>query len=129
MSYNRPGKGTHVVNSTGGNLTHNQPAVLNGLAGVVVKQKGTAWSAGLVTPAVIANGEKCWMITKGIVQVDNAAISGATKGDPVYITTANALTTTVGTNAKFGRVVELIGDGRSVPTGKVRIDLDTKDSF
>jgi hypothetical protein len=42
------------------------------------------------------------MITKGIVQVDNAALGFATKGDVVYITTANALTTTAASNTKFG---------------------------
>lgn len=127
MTYNRPGKGTHVVNDTAGTLTHGQPAVLQGHIGIVVKQKAQSWSAGLTGANLIAVGEKCWMITKGIVQVNDPTGLGA--DGPVYITTANALTATVGTNAKFGRVVETTGDGRGVPTGKVRIDLDARDSF
>jgi predicted RecA/RadA family phage recombinase len=127
MTYNRPGAGTHVVNDTAGILTHNQPAALQGFVGVVVKQKATKWSDGLVAANQIQIGEKCWLITKGIVQVDNVA--GFAKGDPVYITAGNVLTETATSNTKFGKVIEVVGDGRSVPSGKVRISLDAKDSF
>jgi predicted RecA/RadA family phage recombinase len=127
MSYSRPGKGTHVVNDTGADLAHNQPAKLQGFVGVVVKQKAAKWSDGLAAATPIPNGQKCWMITKGIVQVDNVA--GFAKGDPVYITNANVLTETATSNTKFGVVIEVVGDGRSVPTGKVRIDLDLKSTF
>jgi len=62
------------------------------------------------------------------VQVNTVA--GFAKGDAVYITAATGvLTETSAGNVKFGRVVEVVGDGRGVPTGKVRIDLDAKDSF
>lgn len=127
MTYNRPGAGTHVVNDTAGVLLHGVPAKLQNFVGVVVKQKATSWSAGLTPQNQIAVGEKCWMITKGIVQVDNVA--GFAKGDPVYIDATNTLTETATSNTKFGKVIEVVGDGRSVPTGKVRISLDAKDSF
>jgi predicted RecA/RadA family phage recombinase len=127
MTYNRPGAGTHVVNDSGGILLHSQPAKLQGFVGVLVKQKATKWSDGLTPTTQIQVGEKCWMITKGIVQVDNVA--GFAKGDPVYIDASNVLTETATSNTKFGRVIEVVGDGRSVPTGKVRISLDAKDSF
>jgi hypothetical protein len=127
MTYNRPGAGTHVVNDSGGTLAHNQPAKLQNYVGVVVKQKATHWSDGLAAEAVIQTGEQAWMITKGIVQVDT--VSGFAKGDAVYITSGNVLTETATSNTKFGRVIEVVGGGRGVPTGKVRIDLDAKDSF
>ncbi len=125
MTYNRPGVGTHVVNDTGGDLTHNQPAELQGFVGVLVKQKNVGSAAGLISPAKIANGEKCWMITTGIVQVDTVA--GFAKGDPVHINaTTNVLTETAAGAVPFGRVVEVVGDGRGVPAGKVRINLNEK---
>lgn len=129
MTYVRPGAGTHLINSTGGVLAHNQPVVIGGIVGIAVKQKATAWSAGLAPANQIATSEKFWCITKGIVQVDVASLVTPVKGDPVYITAANALTKTSAGNTKFGRIVELVGDGRTVPTGKCRIDLDMKDSF
>jgi hypothetical protein len=127
MTYNRPGVGTHVINSTGGDLTHNQPIAISGFVGIAVKQKSVSWKLGLVDQNKIKAGEQFWLLYDGIVQVDNVA--GFAKGDPVYITPANALTETATGNTKFGRVVEVVGDGRGVPAGKVRIDLDKKDSF
>jgi hypothetical protein len=127
MPYNRPGPGVYVTNG-GTPLNHNVPCAVNGFVGVSVKQKTVPWSAGLVTPAVIAANEPFFMITKGVVQVSNAAISSNVKGDPIYITAANALTATATSNAKFGRVVEVAGS-RGTPPNQVRIDLDSKDSF
>lgn len=127
MTYNRPGAGTHVVNDSGGILLHNQVAKLQNFVGVLVKQKATKWSDGLVPTTQIQVGEKCWMITKGIVQVDNVA--GFAKGDAIYIDSGNLLTKTATSNTKFGRVIEVVGDGRTVPANKVRISLDAKDSF
>lgn len=128
MTYSRPGKGTHVVNSTGAAIAHGSSQALSGFVGVVIKQKAQRWSDGFVTPITIANGEKCWMITKGIVQVP--FVAGFAKGDPVYIIPATGvLTETATNNFKFGKVIEVVGDGRSVPSGFVRIDLDAKDSF
>ena len=127
MPYNRPGPGVYVTNG-GTPLNHNVPCVVNNFVGVSVKQRTPPWTQGFQSPAVIAANEPFFMITKGVVQVANAAVSSAVKGDPVYITAANALTTTVGTNAKFGRVVEVAGS-RGTPPNQVRIDLDSKDSF
>lgn len=141
MTYNRPGKGTHVVNNTGAALVHNQPANLGGFVGVLVKQKNTHWNDGAVpdvngnVPAnLIQNTEKAWLITKGIVSVDTSkawgtALVGAAKGAAVYITAANVLSVTAAGNTKFGKVIEIPGDGRSVPTNRIRVDLDGKDSF
>lgn len=141
MTYNRPGKGTHVVNTTGAALVHNQPALISNYVGVLVKQKNTHWNDGAVpdvngnVPAnLIANNEKCWIVITGIVQVDTSktwgtALAGAAKGAPVYITAGNVLSLTAAGNTKFGRVIEVPGDGRSVPTNRIRVDLDAKDSF
>lgn len=130
MPYNRPGNIFLTTNASGGNIPHGSPCNSEGRVGVAIKQKARAWSAG--APAVntaldIANGEDFAMVVKGIVQVDT--VSGFAVGDPIYMIAAtNVLTETASTNLKFGRVVEVAGE-RGTPTGKVRIDLDAKDSF
>jgi hypothetical protein len=98
-----------------------------GFVGVAVKQKSRTWQDGLAIQATIDAAEPYFLITKGVVQVPNTGISANVKGDPIYITAAGVLNTT-NTNPKFGRIVEVSGQ-RGTPTGKVRIDLDTKDSF
>jgi len=126
MTYNRPGQGTHEVNNTADPINHGDPVSINGHVGVAVKQKERGWDQGLANRSVIDVGEKFWIVKKGIVQVNNVA--GLVDGDEVYIAADGTLSETVG-GEKFGRVVEVVGDGRGVPTGKVRIDLDAKDSF
>lgn len=127
MPYNRPGPGVYVTNG-GTPLNHNAPCTVNGFVGVSVKQKTVPWTAGYVSPQVIAANEPFFMITKGVVQVPNGPITANVKGDPIYITSAGALTATATSNAKFGRIVEVAGS-RGTPPNQVRIDLDSKDSF
>ena len=101
--------------------------------GVAVKQKGVPAGAGSGAPQkAIAISEPMAIISKGIVQVP--LVATAVKGDPIYITAAtNALTKTgpgaPPTTYKFGLCVEIAGEGRGVPTGLMRVDLDKKDSF
>jgi hypothetical protein len=103
--------------------------VNSGFVGVAVKQVNRAWDQGLSNQAVIDPGEPYYLITKGVVQVPNAGISANVKGDPIYITAATgALTATGPAGGKFGRITEVAGQ-RGVPANKVRIDLDSKDSF
>lgn len=128
MTYNRPGRGTHKVNTLGRTINHNDPVSISGHVGVAVKQKQHNTAEGIVGGNVIATGERFWLIKKGIVQVP--FVAGMVDGDPVYIVAADGtLTETASGNVKFGRVVEVTGDGRGVPPGKVRVDLDDKDSF
>lgn len=128
MPYNRPGPGVYVTNG-GSPVQHGSPQTVAGFVGVAVKQKVRAWSDAYSIQAQIDANEPYFLITKGVVQVGNqdAGISAAAVGTPVYITAAGVLTTTTGT-PKFGRIVEIAGQ-RGTPAGKVRIDLDTKDSF
>jgi hypothetical protein len=108
-------------------LLHGGPATEKGFVGVAVKQKAAGWNTTTVEQNKIAKGEKYFLITKGIVQVPEVA--GFAVGDPIYIIAAeNKLTETVGSNLKFGRVVEIENE-RGTPANKVRIDLDAKDSF
>jgi Uncharacterized conserved protein (DUF2190) len=127
MPYNRPGPGVYVTNG-GTAVPHGSPQVNAGFVGVAVKQKVRGWSDAFSIQATIDANEPFFLITKGVVQVTNTGITANVKGDPIYITPASVLTATVGTNAKFGRIVEVAGS-RGTPTGKVRIDLDSKDSF
>lgn len=128
MPYDRPGHIYYTVNATGSPLAHNVACLSDNRVGVSIKQQAADPTAGLVNPAMIANGEKFAMKVKGIVQVASTGITTPAVGNVVYITTANALTSTVGSNAKYGRISEIAGT-RGVPTGYVRIDLDAKDSF
>lgn len=127
MPYNRPGPGVYVTNG-GTPLNHNTPCVVSNFVGVSVKQQVVPWTAGYVSPQVIAAAEPFFMITKGVVQVPNGPITANVKGDPIYITPAGVLTATSAGNSKFGRIVEVAGS-RGTPPNQVRIDLDTKDSF
>ena len=130
MPYNRPGDIEYATNSSGGNLTHGQPVIQSNWVGVAIKQKAPAWDAAPAAGATIANGEDFAIIVKGIVQVPNtgSGVAAAVRGDAIYITSANALTTTSAGNTAYGRVADTAGV-RGTPTGYVRIDLDARDSL
>ena len=109
--------------------------------GVAVKQKAYSWKAGFAEyeAAIIAVGEGFHIRTKGIRQVNvgagqpGANIAAGTKGQGVYIRpTDNSLRlsgATASGDLPYGRIVELVGDNRGVPSGSVRIDLDQKDTL
>jgi hypothetical protein len=125
MPYERPGQGYYATATKA--LTHGDPCTEDGVVGVAIKQKAPAWDAGLADQDAIAIGEAFHIRTKGIHQV--AFVTGAAKGDPIYIVAAdNTLTETASGNIKFGRVVEIEGQ-RGTPTGFMRVDLDLKDGF
>src|SRR5262245_1973429 len=123
MPYNRPGAGVYVTNGST-TLTHGQAVKASNFVGVAVKQQALPWSQGLSGQNSITSGEAYFVITKGIVQVDT--VSGVAKGDGIYINVSNVLSTSTA-QTPFGRVVELAGT-RGTPTGKMRVDLDTKDT-
>lgn len=138
MAYERPGRGVYVTATK--TTKHGDPCVENGLAGTAIKQKAKAWSDGYnaSTYADIAVGEKFHIRTKGIHQYSVAAgskgvgVAAGTKGAAVYIVAADNTLVLEGDAAAadipFGRIVELTADNRGVPTDKVRIDLDLKDT-
>jgi hypothetical protein len=133
MPYQRPGPSVYVTNDTAGTIAHGSPVQEDDFVGIAVKQKAVGWAEGLAAQAVIQPGEDYLILHKGVVQVDT--VSGFAKGDDVYIAAASvtdgvttyALSETDGAQP-FGKVIETVADGRGVPTGKVRIDLDAKDS-
>ena len=133
MPVNRPGNIYYTTNDETGSLEHGQLVIADEIVGVAIKQKSVSWKLGLADQALIAVGEKYALITKGIVEVP--LVGGLAKGDDVYLAAASttdgvttfALSETA-TGTRVGRVVEVVGDGRGVPAGKVRIDLDKKDS-
>jgi hypothetical protein len=137
MPYERPGAGVYVTATKA--TPHNGPATENGLVGIAVKQKTISWTAAFSehqTPT-IAIGEQFHIRTKGIRQVSTAGqgpgFSAAAKGTAVYIRPAdNSLRVepdAATTDIPFGRIVEVVADNRGVPAGKVRIDLDQKDTI
>lgn len=114
-------------------VAHNAPATELGIAGRAVKQLaapvGTGLGSTLITNVQI--GEAFIIRSKGRHYFTNSRSEGGTfaKGDAVYIIPATNLLTAVSTsNVKFGRVVEIAGE-RGVGTGKMRVDLDMRDSF
>lgn len=137
MPYNRPGNIAYVTNTAAGTLAHGIPALLNGIPGITIKQR-YAGSSGLAQAArdLIQPSEKCALIAKGIVEV---ALTGKSVGDPIYIAKAAATNSGVSTFAlsatndnttvPFGVVTEVPTSGRGVPTGKVRISLDLRDTL
>jgi Uncharacterized conserved protein (DUF2190) len=127
MPYNRPGPGVYVTNG-GTAIAHGSPQVNAGFVGVAVKQAPRQWQDSYAIQAQIDPSEPYFLITKGVVQVPNTGISANVKGDPIYISAAGVLTATGPAGGKFGRIAEVAGV-RGVPPGKVRIDLDAKDSF
>jgi hypothetical protein len=131
MPYNRPGPGVYVTNGATP-IAHGSPQYAAGFVGVAVKQLARVWSDSFAVQAQIDANEPYFLITKGVVQVSNAGISANVKGDTIYMTNATGVLTPTGpgsgTVSKFGRIVEVAGQ-RGTPAGKVRIDLDTKDSF
>jgi hypothetical protein len=126
MPENRPGRGVYVTNETGGDLDHGQPVAVDNYVGIAVKQKAIHWDEALSAASVIPDEEDFFLIDKGVVLVD--AVSTPKKGEAIYITGANALTKTKEGNTAFGRIYEIAGE-RGVPTGKMRVDLDAKDSL
>jgi hypothetical protein len=106
---------------------HGDPCIETNFAGVAVKNRAPSAAAAAGTPQKqIVVGEQFAIITKGIVQVN--AVAGAVVGDAITIN-AGSNVLTVGTGApKFGRVVYLAGQ-QGTPVGKMRVDLDKKDSY
>lgn len=108
-------------------VRHGAAVTEDGVVGVAVKQKEPGITRHYEDRDLIDVGEKFAIISKGVVTVDTVA--GFAKGDKVYIQPAdNVLTETATSNLKYGVVIEVAGE-RGCPTGKVRIDLDKKDSF
>jgi hypothetical protein len=133
VPYRAPGHSVYVTNGSSSIYLHGQPVIetrdTGEEVGIAVKQKAAHWSDGLTAQNQIQIGEPYLILRSGVVQV--AVPNGSTfnDGDPIYITSANVLTTTASSNTAFGRVVETTLDGRGVPTGFVRVNLDERNSF
>lgn len=130
MSYERPGRVVDLVANA--ILVHGVPHYQSSMAGIPIKQDNPKTLDSLVARTQIASGVKYALRHRGVCEVDVASISGAVLGSPVYIVkTTDALTLTAGStglNLPFGRVVALAGT-YGVPTGKVRINMDLKDTI
>jgi hypothetical protein len=129
MPYNRNGTRYYVL-SASRQRVQGAPAVEDSVVGVVQKQVQPKGDVGLSVQAIIAAAEPCVIVCKGIVQVPFVATS--VKGSTCWIhATTDALSVAdpgAGNGRKFGRVVEVQGQ-RGTPTGFMRVDLDSKDSF
>lgn len=132
MPYFRPGREVYAVNNSGDIYLHGQAVVetvgSGTFVGIAVKQKTSHWSDGLAAMNQIQALEPYLIIRQGVVQVADGG-AGFADGDSVYIDSTNVLTKTSSGNTKFGKVVEVPADGRGVPTGFVRVNLDEKETF
>lgn len=128
MPKNRPGRMFYTTATKV--VLHGKPAVEENMAGVAVKQKEPSITSGLAGRDSIAIAEDFALIVKGVVEVDEVA--AAIPGSTVWINnTNNVLTLTdpgTGNGRQFGRVVEIEGE-RGIPTNRMAVDLDAKDSF
>ena len=134
MPYNARGREVYVVNNSGTIYLHGQPVIEQRDSGtfevgIAIKQKPAHWSDGLAAQNQIQLLEPYLILRAGVVQCAIPASATFNDGDEIYITSANVLTTTSASNTKFGRVVEVVGDGRGVPTGFARINMDERNSF
>jgi hypothetical protein len=132
MPYLAPGVVSYHVATK--QVTHGNPCIEDGVAGVAVKQQEQSWTLGIANRQVIAVGESFAIIHQGVVQIPSSLLASAAKGDAVYITPAtNALTRNTppasATNVAYGRVVNVAGDNRGTPTGFIRIDLSARDNI
>ncbi len=136
----------HYVTAATAAVLHGAPVEEDGFVGIAVKQIEAPAGTGLRNDAgttpnpdiyTIKVGEAFVIRLKGLVYVTNARQEGGTfaVGDPVYInassdgTDPNELSnTSAGSHLKFGRV-EAIAGSRGVGTGKMRVNLDAKDTF
>jgi Uncharacterized conserved protein (DUF2190) len=132
MAQNRPGR-AHYATATK-EVAHGAPCVEDNFAGIAIKQiaapGGTGLGDDLITKVQV--GEQFIIEHKGLWTVPNVDAAAATfaVGDDVWIDPDDNTTTSAhaGNEAKFGRV-EAIAGQRGTPTGKMRVDLDARDSF
>ena len=127
----RPGQRVYVTATKA--VAHGNPATELGFTGVAIKQLLPAGGTGLGDTSfyTVGVGEKFVIQTKGQVYVNNvdAATTTFAKGAAVYIIPAsNLITSASAGNLKFGRVMEIAGE-RGIGTGKMRVDLEARDSF
>jgi hypothetical protein len=127
MTYNRPGAGTHVVNDTAGILTPQPARKLQGFVGVRRQAEGDEVERRSGRPN--ADPDRREVLADHEGDRPGGQRGRVREGRSGLHHASNVLTETATSNTKFGRVIEVVGDGRSVPTGKVRISLDAKDSF
>lgn len=127
----RPGR-VHYATATK-LVLHNMPTSEDGFAGVARKQQaapaGTGLGATIITQVQI--GEAFVIEHKGQVRLPNP-IGAVTfiKGDPVYLTTASNVMAKAGGAGivPFGRV-EAVAPERGLPTGFMRVNMDTRDTL
>src|SRR5579862_152441 len=98
MPYQTLGRSVYVTNGGGNGILLHGQAVLEPRdtgfeAGIAVKQKPAHWSDGLAAQNQIQVGEPYLILRSGVVQVPTGGGS-FNDGDALYITSANALTTT-----------------------------------
>lgn len=125
MPYERPGAAVYVKNTTGAIILHGSPVAIENFVGIASKQVPPHWSDGLTAQNQIQVNEPFVLRRGGVRQVADGG-AGFVDGDQVFITGTGPFALAKAGTVKFGRVVEVPGDGRGVPAGMVRVNLDER---
>jgi hypothetical protein len=132
MSIIRPGQVIRVKNTAqSAAIEHKLIVKEDGFVGQAIKTAAADPTEGLVDPPVIKDDEEYNLVVEGVVMVPHTRtsaptfdISAATRGTAIYITSANALSTSSSGNTLVGKVTDEPGD-RGCPSTHIRIKLST----
>lgn len=125
MTVLRPGRAVDLIANKV--ITHAKPHYQGGLVGIVQKQDEPGSFDSLASRRLVQPGIKYVLEVKGDTEVD--ALAGATVGAAVYISTVDDTLSLVddANHVAFGRVSAL-PDTFGLPTGRMRVDMDLKDT-
>lgn len=122
MTYSRfPHTGLYVTNTTGGDLTHGQPLLLNNRTGVAIKDKNVQVVDGFSAQTLIQENEGFWFVDHGVIEVaaPGAGLETLAVGDNAYVTPGYTLSK----QADSDEVQKIVVTG----TGTYKITVDTAD--
>lgn len=129
MSYERPGRVLDLLADKV--LVHGTPHYQAGAAGVPIKQDNPKTLDSLLSRTQIQTGVKYVLRVKGVCEVPDTSLAGATVGAPVYInkaTDALSLVPSAGVNFPLGRVHSLAGT-YGTPVATLRVNMDMRDTI
>lgn len=110
-TYNRPGRGVYLTNTTEALIPHGSPIVLDGYVGVAIRQKADTFLTGLTKGVTqIAKGEDFFLMTKGILEAPMPEPEEPPSlGEAVYFTEAGVLVIASASGANEVQTIKFSG--------------------